>query len=115
MKSCIFCKIIEKEIPANIVMESENIIAFYDINPSAPIHILIVPKKHIGSVNDLEYEDKEILGEMFIFAKELAKKEGVSEKGYRIIVNTGNDGGQLVEHLHMHLLGGKRLGPKIVH
>lgn len=113
-KNCIFCKVIKKELPSRIVYESGDILAFYDINPHTPIHILIVPKKHIISVNEVKENDKEMLGEMILTAKEIARKEGISKKGYRLIINSGKDGGQLIEHLHMHFLGGKKLGPKLV-
>lgn len=114
MDNCIFCKIVKKELPASIVYENDNVLAFKDINPHAPVHILIVPKKHIESVNEVEDGDRETLGEIFLAAKEIAKNEGIAEKGYRLITNTGKDGGQLVRHLHTHLLGGKKLGPKLI-
>lgn len=109
----IFCQIVAGEIPSQKVYETQNVLAFRDINPKAPVHVLIIPKKHITGVNDITQEDKDILGEMILAAKEVAKQEGISEKGYRLITNTGRDGGQLVPHLHFHLLGGKNLGPKL--
>jgi len=85
--------------------------AFHDINPEAPVHILILPKVHISNIN--EVQDMGIFGDLFTAAKEIAEKEGVSEKGYRVVINTGKDGGQLVDHLHIHLIGGKKLGSKV--
>lgn len=110
-EKCIFCKIIRKELPSNIVYENEKVIAFPDINPKTPVHILIVPKEHIANIN--EVKDTAIFSDLFQAVKDIAEKEGIREQGYRIIVNTGKNGGQLVDHLHMHLLGGKDLGPKI--
>lgn len=106
---CIFCKIIRGEIPSKRVYEDESVVAFHDINPVAPIHILIVPKKHIPSTNDLKPEDENTIGYLFTTAKRIAGENGISESGYRLIVNTGPDGGQVVNHLHLHLLGGRKL------
>ncbi|MFL2642554.1 MAG: histidine triad nucleotide-binding protein [Dehalococcoidia bacterium] len=105
----IFEKIIDKELEADIIYEDDKIIAFNDIAPIAPTHILIVPKKKISSINDLEKEDKELMGEMFILAKELAKKYKINETGYRTVFNTNNDAGQTVFHIHLHLIGGRKL------
>ena len=109
MKDCIFCKIIDKELPADILYEDNNVIVFKDIKPKAPLHILIVPKKHIPSINHLELEDKELIGEIFLVAQKMAKKQGVAETGYRLVFDTGKNAGQTVDHLHLHLLGGKKL------
>ncbi len=109
MKDCIFCKIVDKELPADILYEDNNVIVFKDIKPKAPLHILIVPKKHIPSINHLELEDKELMGEMFLAAKKMAKKQGVAKTGYRLVFDTGKNAGQTVDHLHLHLLGGKKL------
>ncbi|MCD5397222.1 MAG: histidine triad nucleotide-binding protein [Candidatus Pacebacteria bacterium] len=109
MKQCIFCQIINKEAPADIVYEDNSVIVFKDINPSAPIHLLIVPKKHIISINNLKKQDKELVGYMFLVAKKIAKEQGVSEIGYRLIINVGKGGGQIIDHLHLHLLGGREL------
>jgi len=109
MKDCIFCKIVDKEVPADILYEDNNVIVFKDIKPKAPLHILIVPKKHIPSINHLELEDKELIGEMFLAAKKMAKKQGVAKTGYRLVFDTGKNAGQTVDHLHLHLLGGKKL------
>lgn len=114
MENCIFCKIIKKEIPANIVYEDEEIIAFKDVQPVAPIHILIIPKKHIKSLAELTKEDEILIGKIYTIINKIAEKQGVKEKGYRVIVNCGKDGGQEVEHLHFHFLAGKKLGEKIV-
>ena len=107
--NCIFCKIINKEAPADIVYEDDNIIVFKDITPVAPVHFLIVPKKHILSINNLELGDKELISQLFLVARKIAKEQGVSETGYRLVINVGKDAGQTVDHLHLHLLGGKKL------
>lgn len=106
---CIFDKIIAGEIPAKKVYEDDYVFAFYDIHPIAPVHILIIPKKHIESVNDVEETDIETMGHLFLAAKQIAKELGIAEKGYKLLVRTGRDGGQEVPHIHMHLLGGARL------
>lgn len=107
--STIFKKIIDKEIPANIIYEDELCMAFKDINPEAPVHVLIIPKKEIPSMAEVSEGDKELLGHMLIKASELAKDLGVSESGYRLVLNTNKEGGQEVLHLHMHLLGGRQM------
>jgi len=104
--NCIFCKIINKETPAEIVYEDDKFTAFKDINPVAPVHILIVPKKHIDSVNEITENDKDLIGELFLRAKEIAKELNV-EKGYKLAFNVGKDGGQLIPHLHLHLVSGR--------
>ncbi len=106
--SCIFCKIVKKDIPAEIIKEDENIIAFRDINPKAPIHILIVPKKHISSLNELREEDKELMGQIFLFVKDVAKELKIDKGGYKVSINVGEGGGQEIFHLHVHLLAEKR-------
>lgn len=108
MENCLFCKIINGEIPSNRVYEDEEILAFKDIKPLAPVHILIVPKKHISSANDLKEEDEKVIGKIFTVINKLAE-EFKLDNGYRIINNCGEDGGQEVMHLHFHLLGGKKL------
>ena len=105
----IFTKIINKEIEANILYEDDNLLAFEDINPQAPIHILIIPKKEIKTINDIEDSDKTLIGEMFLAAKKIAKKINIDKKGYRLIFNCNDDGGQTVLHIHMHLLAGRKL------
>jgi Diadenosine tetraphosphate (Ap4A) hydrolase and other HIT family hydrolases len=107
---CIFCKIIEGSIPSTKVYESENVIAFKDIQPAAPVHILIIPKKHIPTMNDVTEEDGPVVAELFAAAREIAKQQGIAESGYRLINNVNSDGGQIVYHLHIHLLGGEKLG-----
>ena len=101
---CIFCKIIKGEIPSSKVFEDEKMVAFNDINPKARVHILIVPKKHIESVKQLEENDKELAGELFLVAKKIAEENNL--QGYKLVVNVGREGGQLVDHLHVHLLSG---------
>ena len=113
MNDCIFCKIINKEIPSTIVYEDSEIIAFRDINPVTPIHILVIPKKHIESLIDLKQDDELLIGKIYTVINKIAKREGINEKGFRVIVNCGEDGGQEVKHLHFHVLGGKKLGTKI--
>lgn len=114
MEDCIFCKIIKREIPSSIVYEDDEIIAFKDIQPAAPIHILVIPKKHIPSLVQLQKEDEAVIGRIYTVINKIAEEQGVKEKGYRVIVNCGKDGGQEVGHLHFHLLAGKQLGEKIV-
>ena len=109
MEECIFCKIINKEILSDIIFENDKIIAFQDIKPVAPVHILIVPKKHIPSINYLKVEDKELIGDLFLVAREIAEKQKVAESGYRLSFNVGKDSGQTVFHLHLHLIGGEKL------
>lgn len=111
---CIFCKIINKEIPADILYEDDDVFAFRDISPAAPVHVLVIPKKHISALTDLKKEDENLIGKIFTCINEMAKKENIFERGYRVIVNCGEDGCQEVKHLHFHLLGGKKLGEKIV-
>lgn len=110
MEDCIFCKIIKGEIPSAKVYEDDKILCFKDINPEAPVHVLIIPKKHIRSLNDLEESDKDIISYVFMKGKELAKTLGIDEKGYRIVMNCGDDAGQTVKHMHFHLLGGRVFG-----
>ena len=110
MSDDLFLKIINREIPADIVYETEELLAFRDISPKAPTHILIIPKKHIRTAHDIEPEDSELIGKMFLVAAELADLEGIAEDGYRLIINCNRDGGQVVFHLHLHLLGGRKMG-----
>ena len=106
---CIFCKIVAGEIPADTLYQDEVVIAFRDINPQAPVHVLIIPKEHVASLADLTESQSTLMGHMVDVANQLAKKEGVSESGYRLAINCGEQGGQLVPHLHLHLLGGRQL------
>jgi histidine triad (HIT) family protein len=109
--STIFSKIIAKEIPAEIVYQDDQVTAFKDINPAAPVHILIVPNIEIPTTNDVLPEHEQVLGHLFVVAKQIAQEQGIAESGYRLIVNCRDDGGQEVYHLHMHLVGGRKLGP----
>ncbi len=106
---CIFCKIIAGEIPSTQVYQDEQVTAFHDIHPVAPTHILIIPNKHIPAINDLAPGDEQLVGHLFTTAKELAGQAGITESGYRLIINTGPDGGQEVFHLHLHLIGGQKM------
>lgn len=106
---CLFCKIIQKEIKAQVVYEDEHVLAFNDINPQAPIHILIIPKKHISTINEVEIEDTALVGHIIQTAKHLAKEQGIEQSGYRLIFNVNSAGGQEVYHIHLHLLGGRQL------
>jgi histidine triad (HIT) family protein len=108
--NCLFCKISAGEIPADIVRSTEDVVAFRDIHPQAPTHILIIPREHIASVSEMEEGDTEALGKLFLMAKELAREEGIAEGGYRMVVNAGADAGQTVFHIHLHLLGGRGMG-----
>ncbi len=110
----IFTKIINKEIPGDIVYQDDQVTAFRDINPQAPVHILIVPNKEIPTVNDVSAEDEQAIGHMFTVARLIAEKEGVDESGYRLLVNCNGDANQEVFHLHMHLFGGRKLGPMLM-
>ena len=105
----LFTKIINREIPAKIVFENDSVLAFQDINPQAPHHVLIVPKKEVPTINDLDRETAPLIGEMFLAAKELASRLGVAERGYRVVMNCNEDGGQTVFHLHLHFLAGRAL------
>jgi len=110
---CVFCKILAGEIPGDFVYRDNEIAAFRDINPVAPTHILILPVQHIESVQNLRSEDEGLVGRMILRAKALAEQEGISERGYRLVINAGPDGGQVVPHLHMHLIGGRSLGSRL--
>lgn len=109
MEECIFCKIISKEIPANIVYEDERMIAFSDINPQAPVHILLIPKEHFPSLNEIPEDKKDILSHILLKAKEIAREKEIADRGYRIVLNTARESGQEVLHIHFHLLGGRQM------
>ena len=110
MADCIFCKIAGKEIPSTIVYEDEQVLAFKDLEPQAPVHVLVIPKKHVESVAALQEEDKELAAHILVeVIPKLAKDLGVAEKGFRVVTNTGEEGGQSVKHLHFHLLGGRSM------
>ncbi|WP_422444130.1 histidine triad nucleotide-binding protein [Thermoanaerobacterium sp. DL9XJH110] len=104
---CIFCKIAGHEIPAGVVYEDDDVIAFKDINPQAPIHLLIVPKKHVASIMEINAGNEDVISKIVKAAQNLARQNNIDSKGFRLVVNTGNDGGQTVNHLHFHLLGGR--------
>ena len=110
---CIFCQIVAGKVPSEIVYQDEKVIAFRDINPQSPTHLIIIPKKHIPSLTHLSEAELPLIGHMVNIANQLAKEEGISERGYRLVINCGEQGGQLVPHLHMHLLGGRQLSDEL--
>jgi histidine triad (HIT) family protein len=110
MSDCLFCGIVEKKIKGDVLYEDNSVVAFKDINPKAPVHILIIPRKHIATLSELSRADGEIVGDIFLVAAKLAQEQGVAQDGFRIVVNAGADAGQTVFHLHFHLLGGRHLG-----
>lgn len=110
---CIFCKIVAGEIPSDTLYQDDEVFAFRDVNPQAPVHILIIPRKHIPSLTKMPNSDLPVVSRMVALAKRLADEEGVSEKGYRLVINNGPEGGQVVPHLHMHLLGGRKMSGKV--
>ena len=114
MEDCIFCKIIRGEIPSTKVYEDDEILAFNDGNPAAPIHILVIPKKHINSLAEMKPEDEKLVGKIYRVINKIAEDKGFKNEGFRVIVNCGKNGGQEVMHLHFHILAGKKLGEKIV-
>ncbi len=103
---CLFCKIVNREIPSEFLYENDTYVVFKDIKPAAPVHLLLVPKKHIRSINDLTEEDRDILSGLFMVAKEMAREQGVNESGYKLLFNVEKGGGQEIFHLHLHLIGG---------
>ena len=107
---CIFCKIARKEVQSRIVFENEHVVAFHDLFPAAPTHLLIIPKQHYSTLNDVPAAESGILGEMLDTARKLAGEQGIAEGGYRVVMNCNSDGGQSVYHIHLHLLGGRKLG-----
>jgi histidine triad (HIT) family protein len=109
MSDCLFCKIIGREIPGSIVYEDQRVLAFNDVNPQAPTHVLVVPKRHIASLNELSVEDDQLLGELVRRAAAIAKERGISAGGFRTVFNTNGDAGQTVFHIHLHLLGGRSM------
>ncbi|RKP55213.1 histidine triad nucleotide-binding protein [Cohnella endophytica] len=110
MSDCLFCKIVEGTIPARKAYEDDQVLAFHDIQPQAPVHLLVIPKKHIATMNDCEAEDAALLGQTLLAAQKVAAEAGLAESGYRLINNCGRDAGQLVFHIHWHILGGEKLG-----
>ena len=109
METCLFCKIINREISSEIVWESEELLAFKDLNSVAPAHILLVPKKHVAGISSLKPEHEVFLGKMFLAAQEIARQEGISEDGFRVVVNNGKQANQTIFHLHLHILGGRKM------
>ena len=109
MADCLFCKIIDGEIPGDIVYENDSVLAFNDINPIAPVHILIIPKEHIATLNDLEEKHTQTMGELFLAAKQIASEKGISESGYRTVFNCNKDAQQTVFHIHLHLIAGRQM------
>jgi len=111
MSECLFCKVRDGEIPAKLIYEDDDVLAFHDVNPQAPVHILIIPRKHISTVNELDVDagDERIMGKLFTTAKFIAAQEGVSEDGFRLVVNSNSRAGQTVFHIHMHLLAGRNM------
>lgn len=110
MSECLFCDIVEGKIKGNIIYQDDSVVAFKDINPKAPVHVLIIPRKHIGGLLDLKPDDGAVVGHIFDVAGRLAREQKIAENGFRVVVNSGADAGQSVFHLHYHLLGGRRLG-----
>ena len=110
---CIFCQIVAGKIPADFLYQDEDAIAFRDIHPAAPTHIIIIPKEHIPSLAHLSEEKLPIMGHMVSIANQLAKREGISERGYRLVINCGKEGGQVVPHLHIHLIGGRKISDEL--
>ena len=108
-QDCLFCKILNGDIPADIIYESDSAIAFRDISPQAPTHVLVIPRKHVATINDLNEEDQEIIGSLFLAAKDIARAEGLSDEGYRAVMNCNEGAGQSVFHIHLHVLGGRAL------
>jgi len=113
MDDCVFCQIVAGKIPTEFLYQDEDAAAFRDINPAAPTHIIIIPKKHIPSLADLSEADLPLMGHMVKIANQLAKQAGILERGYRLVVNCGKEGGQVVPHLHIHLLGGRRIADEM--
>ena len=107
MSDCLFCKILDGDIPADIIFESATAIAFRDINPQAPTHVLIIPRQHISTINDISEADQSLVGSLFTAAREIAVSEGLSDDGYRVVMNCNEAAGQTVFHIHLHLLGGR--------
>ena len=108
--SCIFCKIVNKEMKSQIIHEDEEILVFHDINPQAPVHVLVVPKKHISLITEMHEEDQKMFGKMIYIAKEVAQELGIASSGFRLVLNNGPDANQTVPHIHLHVIGGRRMG-----
>ncbi len=110
MTDCLFCKMAAGEIQPDVVYEDEQVLAFRDINPQAPVHVLVIPREHIATLNDLEERHAELVGRLYLAAREVARREGIAERGYRTLMNCNADAGQTVFHLHLHVLGGRPMG-----
>lgn len=106
---CLFCSIVDKTVTSDIVYEDDNVLAFRDISPQAPTHILVIPKQHIATINDADASQSQLLGHMLLTASKIAKEQGIAEDGYRLVMNCNSDGGQTVFHIHLHLIGGRSL------
>ena len=113
VEECLFCRIVSGEIHSDVVYQDDEFFAFRDINPQAPIHLLIIPKTHFDSLVEISDQQENLMGRMVIIAKKLAEKEGIAKSGYRLVLNCGSEGGQVVSHLHLHLIGGRKLNGKI--
>lgn len=109
MTDCLFCRMIRGEIKPDVVLETDDVLSFRDINPQAPTHVLVVPKQHVSTINDLEPEHEALIGRLYLAAQEVARQEGISESGYRTVMNCGEGAGQSVFHIHLHVLGGRRM------
>jgi len=109
MSDCLFCKMVKGEIPPDIVYEDNDVLAFRDINPQSPTHVLVIPKRHISTINDLESDDAELVGKLYLAAKKVAEKDGIAEAGFRTVMNCNESAGQTVLHIHLHVLGGRRM------
>ena len=107
--NCIFCRVARGEIPAKVVRQNEQVMAFHDIDPKAPVHVLVIPRRHIAGVAQMQDDDDATLGAMFVMARDVATELGVSDSGYRLVINSGANAGQSVDHVHLHLLGGRQL------
>lgn len=107
--TCIFCRIVAGSIPARLAYEDDDVLAFHDVDPRAPVHVLVIPRRHIASVNDLQSDDRDLVGGLYLAAKKIAQDLGVAESGYRLVMNCGAQAGQSVDHIHLHVLGGRGL------
>ena len=110
MDDCLFCKMVSGEITPDSVYEDDHVLAFRDINPQAPVHILVIPKRHVSTLDDLQADDAELIGRLHLAAAQIARDQGIAEPGYRTLINCNEQGGQVVFHIHLHLLGGRRMG-----
>lgn len=109
MTTCIFCKIADGQIPADVVYQDEHVVAFRDVNPQAPVHVLVIPRRHIATINDIEPEDAELMGRLYLVARQVAGEAGMAERGYRTVMNCNSEAGQSVYHVHMHVLAGRTM------